>query len=139
MFKKLLEVQKEIGAIIKDSKNPFYKSSYFDINALLDVVKPSLNKRDLLLLQPLSTITEYPVIITMLIDTETGEKLEFPFLLPAGLTPQNMGSAITYYRRYCLQSLLGLQAQDDDANGTLEPKIIPGSIQETKFKYGRNK
>lgn len=27
-----------------------------------------------------------------------------------------MGSAITYYRRYTLQSLLGIQADDDDAN-----------------------
>ncbi len=30
--------------------------------------------------------------------------------------PQKVGSAITYYSRYTLQSLLGLQAEDDDAN-----------------------
>jgi hypothetical protein len=30
--------------------------------------------------------------------------------------PQKLGSAVTYYRRYTLQSLLGLQAEDDDAN-----------------------
>jgi hypothetical protein len=34
--------------------------------------------------------------------------------LPQGVNPQNMGSAITYYRRYTLQSALSLQAVDDD-------------------------
>jgi hypothetical protein len=34
--------------------------------------------------------------------------------LPQGITPQQMGSAITYYRRYTLQSALSLQAVDDD-------------------------
>ena len=39
--------------------------------------------------------------------------------------PQKLGSAITYYRRYTLQSLLGLQAEDDDANkaSTKEPVL----------------
>ena len=36
--------------------------------------------------------------------------------LPPLTDPQKIGSAITYYRRYTLQSLLGIQAEDDDAN-----------------------
>jgi hypothetical protein len=36
--------------------------------------------------------------------------------LPEINDPQKLGSAITYYRRYTLQSLLALQAEDDDAN-----------------------
>jgi hypothetical protein len=36
--------------------------------------------------------------------------------LPEILDPQKIGSAVTYYRRYTLQSLLSLQAVDDDAN-----------------------
>jgi hypothetical protein len=36
--------------------------------------------------------------------------------LPNIQDPQKLGSAITYYRRYTLQSLLGLQAEDDDGN-----------------------
>ena len=38
--------------------------------------------------------------------------------LPNIQDPQKLGSAITYYRRYTLQSLLGLQAEDDDGNGS---------------------
>ena len=36
--------------------------------------------------------------------------------LPEMNDPQKLGSCITYYRRYTLASLLGLQAVDDDAN-----------------------
>jgi hypothetical protein len=37
--------------------------------------------------------------------------------LPAGLNPQQVGSAVTYFRRYTAQSsLLCLQSLDDDAN-----------------------
>jgi len=32
LLKALSEAKKEIGAISKDSKNPFFKSKYFDIN-----------------------------------------------------------------------------------------------------------
>ncbi len=36
--------------------------------------------------------------------------------LPAGLNPQQVGSAVTYFRRYTLSSILCLQSVDDDAN-----------------------
>ena len=39
--------------------------------------------------------------------------------------PQKMGSMITYYRRYTLQSLLGLQAEDDDANAASKASQAP--------------
>jgi hypothetical protein len=35
--------------------------------------------------------------------------------------PQKLGSAITYYRRYTLQSLLGLHNRDDSGNKTSAP------------------
>ena len=53
VYAKLLEVQKEVGAIGKDSTNPFYKSKYFDINKLIEVVSPILSKNGLLLIQPI--------------------------------------------------------------------------------------
>ena len=41
---KLFALQQEIGAISKDAKNPFFKSSYFDINMLLEELNPLLGK-----------------------------------------------------------------------------------------------
>ena len=117
IYKKLFEAKKEIGKISKDSTNPFYKSKYFDINSLLEHIEPILQKHDLLLLQPI----EQGVVKTVIIDYEEDKDniIESYIDLPQITDPQKLGSAITYYRRYTLQSLLGLQAEDDDANMTV--------------------
>lgn len=114
--KKLLAVQKEVGAISKDSSNPFFKSNYFDINKLLAELKPILNKEGLVLLQPLSTIDGRAAIETIVIDPESGENITNTTVIPENPDPQKMGSAVTYFRRYALQSFFALQAEDDDAN-----------------------
>ena len=112
IYTKLFEAKKEIGKISKDSKNPFFKSKYFDINSLLEHVEPILQKHNLLLLQP---ITEGKVR-TEIIDVETGEKVTSEIALPQLNDPQKLGSCVSYYRRYTAQSLIGLQSTDDDAN-----------------------
>ena len=134
---KLLEIQKTVSGIGKDSENPFYKSKYFDINKLLAVVKPELNKHGLLLLQPLSNVDGKPSIKTIIVDAETGELVSDETMLTVNPDPQKMGSAITYYRRYALQSLLGLEAQDDDANSastSINKELEKSTIEELKGK-----
>jgi len=117
IYKKLFEAKKEIGKISKDSTNPFFKSKYFDINGLLEHVEPILQKHDLLLLQP---ITDGKVS-TVIVDIETGEKVISEIALPQLNDPQKLGSCVSYYRRYTAQSLLGLQATDDDGNKASTP------------------
>ena len=112
LYTKLNKVKKEIGAISKDSTNPFFKSKYFDINALLKHVEPLLQKNGLLLLQPIVK----GEVFSEIIDIDNGESVQSSIPLPQMDDPQKLGSAVTYYRRYTLQSLLGLQAEDDDAN-----------------------
>lgn len=115
---KLLAVQKEVGAIKKDSDNPYFKSKYFDINGLLAVLKPVLNKHGLVVLQPLTEINGTPAITTTVMDTESGNNLSTQTPIPKGVDPQKDGSAITYYRRYSLQSFFALEAEDDDGNAS---------------------
>jgi hypothetical protein len=110
----MLEVQKRIGSIKKDSVNPFFKSKYFDINSLLADIKPILNEAGLVVLQPLSNIDGRPALKTII--TNGTEKIEEIVTLPEVSDPQKLGSAISYLRRYALQSLLALEAEDDDAN-----------------------
>jgi hypothetical protein len=112
IYSRLLEVQKEVGAIAKDSENPFFKNKYFDINGLIQHVNPILTKHGLLLLQPILEGKQCSIIV----EAETGEKVVSELTLPTLTDPQKLGSAITYYRRYTLGSLLGLQAEDDDGN-----------------------
>ena len=131
LYKKLLVVQREIGAITKESTNPFYKSKYFDINKLLEVVKPALNKHGLVLTQPLDGNT----LKTLILDADSGEYVASMVSLPDNPDPQKRGSIITYFRRYSLQSLLALQAEDDDAESAShpEPKHPNNSAIETKL------
>jgi len=133
MNNKLLEIQKEIGAIAKDSTNPFYKSRYFDINSLLAQVKPILNKHGIVVLQGLTALEGKIGLNTALLDSSTGEKIEFTCPLPENPDPQKMGSIITYFRRYALQSLLALEAEDDDGNSGAEG-IAPSGLVKRKPK-----
>ena len=119
---KLADAKAEIGAISKDSTNPFYKSKYFDINNLLAHVEPILLKNGLLCLQPIID----GVVITQIFDIEIehGCCIESSIPLTDENDPQKLGSQISYFRRYTLSSLLAIQAEDDDANSA-KPKPQP--------------
>lgn len=115
---KLLEFQKKVNAIKKDGKNPHFKSTYATLTQILSEVKPILNELGLTLLQPISENTVGSVVYD-----EKGSVIAQSWLsLPDGLNAQQMGSAITYYRRYTLASLLALELEDDDGNSASETK-----------------
>ena len=121
---KLFNLQQEIGAVSKDAKNPFFKSKYFDINSLIKQLQPLLKKNRLLLLQPI----EEDMVYSKLICVDDGGSVISGLKLPAISDPQKLGSCITYYRRYTLASLLGLQAVDDDANLASTPSTPSTSM-----------
>ena len=128
---KLLEFQKKVSAISKDSENPFFKSKYFDINKLLETIKPVMNEMGIVILQPLRNIDGKPALGTILINAEDDKVLlDETISLPELQDPQKMGSAITYYRRYSLQSALGLEADDDDGN-MASNKTTKETVKET--------
>lgn len=112
IYNSLLSAKKDIGKVSKNAKNPHFKNTYADINALIEAVEPILLDNGLILVQPLTD----GKVTTLIIHADSGEQISSSIDLPTTGTPQQIGSAITYYRRYTLQSLLSLQAEDDDAN-----------------------
>lgn len=118
LLQSLSKVKANLGKMSKDSVNPFFKSKYFDVNQLLEHVEPLLQENGLLLLQPIQDGKVKSIIYLI----ETGENIFSEIEIKDLGNPQNVGSAITYYRRYTLQSLLGLQAEDDDANKASNPE-----------------
>ena len=120
IYQKLADAKAEIGAISKDSTNPFFKSKYFDINNLLAHVEPILLKHGLLCLQP---IIEGHVV-TQIIDIDTEQMISSSIALTDEKDPQKLGSQISYFRRYSCSSILAIQAEDDDAN-IAKPKPQP--------------
>jgi len=106
----LLEFQKKVTVIKKDAKNPHFKNTYASLTQIISEVKPILSEVGIVLTQPIINGN----VSTML--TFGSEVLESSIPLPIGLQPQPLGSAITYFRRYTLASLLALEIDDDDAN-----------------------
>jgi hypothetical protein len=109
---KIFRIQNEIEAIIKDANNPYFKSNYADINAMLEQLQPLLNKYKVCIEQPIND----GKVFTTLTCVETGQSKSSSLELQLVSDPQKLGSAITYYRRYTLQGLLGIRTKDDDAN-----------------------
>ena len=137
IYKKIHEAKKAIGVVAKNAKNPHFKNTYADINALISEVEPILIDNGLVLLQPIRDGKQY----TEIHDIESGETVESFIELNSSLPPQAMGSAITYFRRYTLQSLLSLRADDDDGQkaSAQQPTQKPNFIQanfESAYKKG---
>lgn len=100
----------------KDSNNPFFKSKYADLSAIVNAGKEAMKSNGLAISQIMEPDTEKAIVITLLMH-KSGQWIKSTVSLkPTASTPQAMGSAITYARRYGYQAILGLSAEDDDGN-----------------------
>lgn len=114
--------QSKIKGAIKDAENPFFKSMYADLESCWDAVKDALQAEKLAVIQTMGFIPEAgPTLITTLLH-DSGEYItgEQPVCAKAD-NPQDMGSAITYARRYGLSAIVGLIQVDDDAETAMKP------------------
>lgn len=123
----LVKAQSEMGTALKDSANPFFKSKYADINSIREACMPSLSKHGIVLLQPTVSIDGRNYVETILLH-ESGQWIsgltEILFSKPNDAQAQ--GSGITYARRYGMQSLVNVGADDDDGNSaSVAPKQQP--------------
>jgi hypothetical protein len=125
LSQKIRAIQSEIGGLEKNKEGWNNNYRYFDINDLLDKLMPLLQKYDVTLTQPIHYVENkegrlQPLLKTIL---ESGDEIvEYESLLPRNSDPQKVGSAITYFRRYSLQSLFCLKAEDDDAGSAVDRK-----------------
>lgn len=133
---KLWKAKQQIGAVSKNAKNPHFRSNYADINAILDAVEPVLLEFNLLLIQPI----ENGKVFSRIYDVESGDFVESYIDLPQVNDPQKLGGAVTYFRRYTLQSLLSLSAEDDDANNVTQSiKQQKPTFPQDRFENGLSK
>jgi hypothetical protein len=98
----------------KDAVNPHFKSRYADLATVRDTVVPVMAKHGLAVMQLPCDVDGLPALTTLVVHT-SGEWVETTILLrPTKNDPQGVGSALTYMRRYALQSIAGVAADDDD-------------------------
>ncbi len=120
-------IKKTHTADVRSKHGASYKYNYADLADVLEMVRPSLAKYELAILQPITKVAGEGRIITLLIHS-SGQwiRSEYSLRLAADVTdtPQAWGSAITYARRYSLCSLLGVAAEEDD-DGTGDTTRTP--------------
>ena len=109
--------QAEMGGAIKDSNNPFFKSSYADLTSVIKVIKEPFAKYGLSFVQlPVTSAGGNGVGVATMLMHKSGQWIQGEYLLPMDkVTPQGAASSITYARRYALQSLVGIPSVDDDS------------------------
>lgn len=116
----MLKAQGLMPKLLKDATNPHLKNRYASMTSVLETVRKPLTEAGLVLYQSASAITDESgkltvVVRSMLIHGDTGESVEEQIAMPvAQNTPQAIGSAITYGRRYLAVLQCGLAPDDDD-------------------------
>jgi len=129
-----LSAQKNIESVIKDSNNPFFKSKYADLSAVIEACKDKLNTEGIAILQPIDGMS----VETILVHT-SGEwfSSSTPIVVKDENNPQALGSAITYAKRYGLQSMVLLPAEDDDGNkaSTNKPVVNKNEIPDPTDEF----
>ena len=115
----LCNAQSQMGGAVKDSSNPFFKSSYADLTSVIKAIKQPFSDNGLSYTQfPVSN--EHGVGVSTRLMHVSGQWLEMEYTLPTvKKDPQASGSAITYARRYALQSIAGIPTADDDAESAM--------------------
>lgn len=121
----LVKAQAAMGGAIKSEKNSFFKSKYANLEEVIRVVKEPFAANGLSFVQfPVSS--EGHAGVETIIIHESGEFISNEFTLKCAKSdPQGMGSAITYARRYGLQSAVGIPSEDDDGNAASAPSQAP--------------
>lgn len=155
------EVLTKVGPYKKDATADTGKFSYdyADINSILAMLKPVLHEHHLCVYQPVTTRDQMTYVDTVVADLKSGAELTFPGMaFSTSKDPQAAGSAITYFRRYCIVSLFALQAGDDDGSharaaveaanqphprsqrvaavGQRIKKLTPGNKEELENRHG---
>jgi len=117
LAKALAAARKKFKAVKKEQTNPFFKSKYADLSAVIDATEEALAEHGLSVVQSPIMDTDRAGVTTMLIH-ESGQWMRGDLLLPlAKGDAQGVGSAITYARRYSYQGVVNVAAEtDDDAN-----------------------
>lgn len=127
----LAKAQGQIEGAKKDTQNPFFKSKYADLASVWEAIRKPLSENGLSVVQttrpPTKEEDNYMVLDTMLLHV-SGQWISGSIpVIAKDQTPQAMGSAMTYARRYALAAIVGVYQEDDDAN-------MAQKIQQTQVK-----
>ena len=123
LFKSLAAFQQEIKVIHKGTSGYANQYKFADLPKIFESINPLMQKHGLGFTQMINSHEGQNYLVTIVFHCESGEQIESSTIIPnVQLAKMNehqcFGSGITYYRRYCLSSILGLVTDvDNDASG----------------------
>jgi hypothetical protein len=107
----------EIEAATKDATNPHFKSKYADLSSVIEAIKPALVNNGLFVTQRCAP-SDGGVTVDTYVHHKGGNDMFLGSLfVPANKQDaQGFGSALTYCKRYALQTAFVVPTEDDDGN-----------------------
>lgn len=113
----LAKAQAAMKAAPFDKSNPHFKNKYASLASVIDTIRKPLAENGLSYTQTTEVRDGGFVLVTTLRHT-TGQWIASEYPLPLTAKPQDLGSALTYARRYSLSAIACIAAdEDDDAEG----------------------
>ena len=110
----LAVAQGQMRAAAKDEDNPFFKSRYASLASVWDACRKPLADNGLAIIQMTQNTGLEITVITMLVHS-SGQWVKGEITLALDkATPQAIGSALSYGRRYGLAAMVGATQEDDD-------------------------
>jgi hypothetical protein len=108
--------QAEMTNAALNKANPYFKSKYADLASVREATLPALNKHGLAIVQYTDlhfSDGELRLILRTKLLHKSGQSISSAYPIANG-KPQEMGSALTYARRYSWAGLCGIASEEDD-------------------------
>lgn len=109
----LAKAQAGMKAATFNKTNPHFKNKYADLAAVLEAIRKPLAENGLSVTQT-TEIREGGFVLMTTLRHASGQWVASEYPLPTAAKPQELGSALTYARRYSLSAIACIAADDDD-------------------------
>jgi hypothetical protein len=111
----LSKVQGELTHAKKDSSNPFFKSTYADLESVWSACRSLLATNGLSVIQMPANFFEGRMWLVTRLCHSSGEWIEQEMSIPVNKADSHgCASAVTYMRRISLSAFVGVVPSDDD-------------------------
>lgn len=136
LFTALAKAQAEMQTAGLSAENPYFKTRYADLAAIVKASRPALTKNGLSIIQQIITNDEGHTYLHTLLCHASGQWVESRVrIVPPKTDVQSLGSYITYLRRYSIAALCGIVTSDEDDDGNLAVVSYTPAVKTAQAAY----
>ncbi len=145
LYAAMAKAQSEMQIASMSSENPYFKSKYADLAEIVKASRPALTRNGLTVLQQIQPNDDGQNILFTILAHSSGQFIESSIkIIPQKTDVQSIGSHLTYLRRYCYASLIGVVVSDEDDDGEVavadtRQLVAKGTAINTKYNPKENR